>query len=218
MQFTVRSYHRCSETTERQRVQCPYHGMNIYDTLICLAINTWTLQGHSLGGAYATLLHCEFVRLSFSNDAAEIPPIPVKDVVTFGSPRVGVHDFAKTFVDLYKKSNSNSWRITNRWDWVTILPPRKNDFKYTHVDQEYVFSSYGPPEVKESEIGKYVSESEEELAQQGLKNPLDYFNTHRESLLYHNAPMQHLLTLTHYDSFIQPSLSIISIFKMRHFK
>jgi Lipase (class 3) len=81
---------------------------------------TVTICGHSLGGALATLLTLDVaLNTSCKN------PISY----TFASPRVGDHRFALT----YRKSVTQSYRIANRLDLVTMLPTIF-PLPYEHVD------------------------------------------------------------------------------------
>jgi triacylglycerol lipase len=91
------------------------------------ADKTLYLTGHSLGGALATLCGLDAaVNTLFSE------PI----VYTYGSPRVGDPAFAKAFADQVKQC----YRVNNRFDVVTHLPPhvyklpkRDTTYQYVHV-------------------------------------------------------------------------------------
>lgn len=82
-----------------------------------------TICGHSLGGALATLLSLDV--------AKSVPGTPVS-CYTFASPRTGDHVFA----DEYKKSDITSFRVANRLDLVTMLPPIL-PLPYDHVEGRY---------------------------------------------------------------------------------
>ncbi len=84
-----------------------------------------SLTGHSLGAALTTLLALEM---------AAKPGEP-PHVVTFASPLVG----DKTFAGKYDELTPDSWRIANRPDVVTYLPPPF--VGYTHVATEYPINS-----------------------------------------------------------------------------
>jgi len=74
--------------------------------------------GHSLGGALATLA------------ASRLPP---DALYTYGSPRVGNRNFARSLQKLAV------YRIVNHRDLVTTVPPPGPIFKYTHVgEQRYI--------------------------------------------------------------------------------
>ena len=61
----------------------------------------------------------------------------ITTVCTFASPRVGNAEFVRRFNQL----PLNSWRIVNRPDIVTLLPPHV--FGFCHVDTEQLLSSTG---------------------------------------------------------------------------
>ncbi len=84
------------------------------------------ITGHSLGAALATLL---------APEAAALLPNSRVSSVTLGSPRVGDRTFAGTFNTLLP----DSWRIANREDIATYLPPAFTG--YAHVGAEYLITS-----------------------------------------------------------------------------
>jgi triacylglycerol lipase len=87
------------------------------------------VAGHSLGGALATLCALDIsVNSPFRNPIA----------YSFGSPRVGDLAFARAYEDKI----AGSFRVHNRFDVVTHLPPenfklpkREKTFYYDHVSQ-----------------------------------------------------------------------------------
>ncbi|MGV0069074.1 lipase family protein [Mycobacterium colombiense] len=80
-------------------------------------VGSVTVCGHSLGGALATLLALDVAaNTAFTNPA----------VYTYGSPRTGDALFAGTFDQVVK----DSYRVANRLDIVTALPP---PIDYEHV-------------------------------------------------------------------------------------
>lgn len=81
---------------------------------------TVTVCGHSLGAALATLIVLDVA----TNTACHAPTC-----YTFGSPRVGDHQFVQNFNAAVKES----YRLANRLDMVTKLPT----FPYEHVDTHY---------------------------------------------------------------------------------
>lgn len=83
-------------------------------------VNSVTICGHSLGGALATLL---------ALDVAAHTVFTAPAVYTYGSPRTGDSLFASTYDQVVK----NSYRVTNRLDVVTALPP-------TFVGYEHVLT------------------------------------------------------------------------------
>ncbi|CEK14378.1 predicted lipase [Chthonomonas calidirosea] len=83
--------------------------------------------GHSLGAAVASL---------FALDAVGNSVLPACTVVyTFATPYVGNSQFAKT----YDAKVPNTFRIVNRLDIVTHLPPRAA-FNYSLIGQPYVLT------------------------------------------------------------------------------
>ncbi|RED63952.1 lipase family protein [Cohnella lupini] len=95
---------------------------------------TLYITGHSLGGALATLCALDIsTNTLFGNPG----------VYTYGSPRVGDPTFAKTFNNRLRYS----YRINNRFDVVTHLPPqafklpkRTRTYYYKHVAQSEMLS------------------------------------------------------------------------------
>ncbi|OBH59941.1 hypothetical protein A5687_19620 [Mycobacterium mantenii] len=83
-------------------------------------VTSVTICGHSLGGALATLL---------ALDVAANSVFTAPAVYTYGSPRTGDSLFASTYDQVVK----NSYRVTNRLDVVTALPP-------TFVGYEHVLT------------------------------------------------------------------------------
>lgn len=92
---------------------------------------SFTLAGHSLGGALATL---HSLVLASRN-------IPV-EAYLFASPMVGDATFVNTYNSLVKQS----YRIVNKPDIVPKLPGTL--LGYTHVDTLYEINSLDYPEIK----------------------------------------------------------------------
>ena len=86
------------------------------------------LTGHSLGGAMATLAASELIH------ADE----PFYGVYTFGQPRCGDRDFARTFNN---EAKSRFFRFQNNNDIVTRIPARL--MGYSHVGTFVYISSEG---------------------------------------------------------------------------
>lgn len=82
------------------------------------------ITGHSLGGALATLAAPDLVL----NAKCATPA-----VYTFGAPRAGDPQFAKSFNHLIR----TSWRISNFYDIVTQLPPLI--YRSPRTDQTYYY-------------------------------------------------------------------------------
>jgi predicted lipase len=85
-------------------------------------VGSVTICGHSLGGALATLLALDVAANTSFTDPA---------VYTYGSPRTGDSLFASTYDQVVK----NSYRVTNRLDVITAVPP-------TFVGYEHVLTPY----------------------------------------------------------------------------
>jgi Lipase (class 3) len=85
-------------------------------------VSSVTICGHSLGGALATLLALDVAANTVFTQPA---------VYTYASPRTGDSLFAST----YDQVVENSYRITNRLDVVTTLPP-------TFAGYEHVLTPY----------------------------------------------------------------------------
>ena len=86
------------------------------------------LTGHSLGGAIANLTAAYFF----------IKNRPVHSVYTFGAPRVGCKNFKNTY---NKFDCGRSFRIVNRHDIVSRIPPRM--LRYKHVGELHYLNSEG---------------------------------------------------------------------------
>jgi hypothetical protein len=84
-------------------------------------VSSLTICGHSLGGALATLLALDVAANTTFTEPA---------VYTYGSPRTGDSLFAATYDQVVK----NSYRVANRLDIITSLPP---PLGYEHVLNPY---------------------------------------------------------------------------------
>jgi len=131
------------------------------------------ITGHSLGGAYTTLLHCELNRL----EKTPTPPtVTVKDELTFGSPRTAFNALANRCGDNMQPGQS-SWRFANNWDPVPALPPRKV-LGYTHIDTGYKL-------YKDSDPTKIPSERNNGGEDSPVGNPPeDRISTHAIKVYY----------------------------------
>jgi hypothetical protein len=97
----------------------------IYNTLLPLSEKYGKdiiVTGHSLGGALATLF-------AFDNEYNDME-YNILSIVTFGSPRVGNHDFVTKF----NEYNVYSKRITHYRDIVPHVP--QNMLGYYHIPNE----------------------------------------------------------------------------------
>ncbi|TFE23546.1 lipase family protein [Cohnella luojiensis] len=125
---------------------------SILDALEKLSTNKAVyITGHSLGGALATLCALDVV-----NNSAFRPPV----VYTFGSPRVGDYQFAKS----YESKIDESYRVHNRFDVVTHLPPQtfklpKDDktYDYEHVRTSEALAFHNGSILANHAIGSYYS-------------------------------------------------------------
>ncbi|MFC5402883.1 lipase family protein [Cohnella soli] len=109
------------------------------------------LTGHSLGGALATL--CAL-------DASDNSSFKSPTTYTFGSPRVGDPTFAKAF----RERGGESFRVNNRFDVVTHLPPqtyklpkRDKTFYYEHVTKPETLSFHNGSVPANHVIGSYYA-------------------------------------------------------------
>ncbi|KAI0690866.1 Alpha/Beta hydrolase protein [Cytidiella melzeri] len=133
------------------------------------------VTGHSLGASYATLCYAELLRLSQLNPSSS--KIILRDLYTFGSPRVALEDFVSALSTSLSPSPSHSTpnttttsisssssthtthsrRITTVSDPVTLVPPvLLTDPTFVHVDGEawQVAEEKEPVRLK-SEVGTH---------------------------------------------------------------
>ena len=85
-------------------------------------IKTMIITGHSLGGALSTIFAYEIMTSTYD--------MRIRNIITFGSPRVGNYDFVKSF-ELY---NVPSYRITHYRDVVPHVPEEL--LGYLHISNE----------------------------------------------------------------------------------
>lgn len=88
-------------------------------------IKTLYITGHSLGAALATLCAIDIAANTYYHSPS---------LYTYGSPRVGDPTFSKTFA-MYVR---NSYRIANKFDAVTVAPPKI--YKLPKRDKKYYYS------------------------------------------------------------------------------
>ena len=100
---------------------------DLFDNLSLLAKKYGTrnilITGHSLGAAMATLMTYDIIIL--------FPTYTVTHLVTFGSPRVGNHEFVQSFNQRY---SNVYYRITHYYDMVPHVP--EEFMGYSHVSNE----------------------------------------------------------------------------------
>ena len=79
----------------------------------------------------------------------------IGDLYTFGSPRVGLNDWASAARTAMKAQNrGHVWRTANARDLVTIVPPVFPwDAKFIHLDAGWQISPTQAPTRLPSEIG-----------------------------------------------------------------
>lgn len=78
------------------------------------------------------------------------------DLYTFGCPRIGYKDLAEALRDHLGTHTGSTWRIVNKGDIVTQVPPRTHgtkDSPFNHTDGGYQLGGTNGPESLPSEIG-----------------------------------------------------------------
>jgi hypothetical protein len=110
-------------------------------------------QGYSLGGSYASFFHMETVR-RLGNSPFK-GNIYVGDLYTFGSPRVGLNDWASAArTAMGSQTRGHAWRAANVGDPVTTIPPIfPLDANFTHLDVGWQLSPHQVPVKLPTEIG-----------------------------------------------------------------
>ncbi|CAE6471404.1 unnamed protein product [Rhizoctonia solani] len=113
------------------------------------------VTGHSLGGSYSNLCYTQFTI------PGVLPPMGVLgDLYTFGCPRIGYKDFAEAMRDHLGPHTGSAWRIGNKGDLVTQVPPVTpwtHDSPFNHVNAGYRLYESDKPELLPSEIGTLTS-------------------------------------------------------------
>jgi len=135
--------------------------------------------GHSLGGAYATLCFSELMRL-YNNDPTYLMPendtydplqaffsslngrnFILRDLYTFGCPRVGglrnSANWAKNYKEALNHHEGKSWRVVNKDDPCTKVPPGGKPGlpgirPWNHIDSGYEVDESSPPRPLPTEI------------------------------------------------------------------
>ncbi|KAF5026915.1 hypothetical protein F66182_945 [Fusarium sp. NRRL 66182] len=107
------------------------------------------VTGHSLGGSYSSLCTAQLLI-----DVPGLEPhFKMGDEYTFGAPRVGSDNWANMNAELMEEGEGQMWRIVNRDDLVTDVPP--TDILpyqgFYHVDNGFRIFKDAPPEPIQSE-------------------------------------------------------------------
>lgn len=114
------------------------------------------VTGHSLGGSYATMCYTQMLL-----DQAPLKDgkggLMMGDSYTFGAPRVGSNEWARTQRTAVSLQPGQSWRIVNCDDLVPMVPPttlwgKENQLDFHHVDRGVRIFSKKPPVILDSEI------------------------------------------------------------------
>jgi triacylglycerol lipase len=113
---------------------------------------TLYITGHSLGGALATLCGLDVAANTSFGD-----PI----IYTYGSPRVGDPAFVKAFSGQIEQC----YRVNNRFDVVTLLPPhvyklpkKETTYHYVHVRESKGLSFHNGSVLSNHVISSYFAE------------------------------------------------------------
>jgi Lipase (class 3) len=83
----------------------------------------------------------------------------IGDLYTFGSPRVGLNDWASAArTAVSAQTQGHAWRTVNAGDPVTMVPPVLPwDANFIHLDAGWQISPKQAPTVIPSEIGTHTS-------------------------------------------------------------
>lgn len=81
----------------------------------------------------------------------------IGDLYTFGSPRVGLNDWASTVQSaMAAQTQGHAWRTVNAGDVVTTVPPvLPSDANFNHLDVGWQISPTQPPLKLPSEVGTH---------------------------------------------------------------
>jgi len=105
------------------------------------------VTGHSLGGSYSSFCFAQSLNLQVND---QLPaPASLGDLYTFGSPRVGLADWAQAVYDNAgnPKYLGQLWRIVNNIDLVPDVPPStlKSTPPFFHIDNGFkIFKDKDP--------------------------------------------------------------------------
>lgn len=114
-------------------------------------------QGHSLGASYASFCHMETVRRIGNTPVSN--SFYIGDLYTFGSPRVGLNDWASAArTAMSAQTQGHVWRTVDAGDVVTMVPPvLSSDANFTHLDGAWQISPTQAPLKLPSEIGTHTN-------------------------------------------------------------
>lgn len=110
-----------------------------------------------MGGSYANLCFAQL--LQELRITGGLPPHMVfGDMYTFGCPRIGQNEFAKSIRDnLTHEMTGSSWRIVNDNDLVPKVPPVwKLDPEFIHLNEGYTIKKDAKPQKLASEIDTHT--------------------------------------------------------------
>jgi len=83
----------------------------------------------------------------------------IGDIYTFGSPRVGLNDWASTVqAAMRAQTQGHAWRTVNTGDVVTMVPPvLLSGTKFNHLDVGWQISPAHAPLKLPSEVGTHTN-------------------------------------------------------------
>jgi hypothetical protein len=119
-------------------------------------------QGHSLGASYATLAYAGLLNTIHTGGPSTLTSanLALGDLYTFGSPRLGLTDFARAFGERMAEHAGSAWRVVNDADPITRVPPSPLQLgtvlhPFNHVDSGVrVFAAKAPERIA-SEVGTH---------------------------------------------------------------
>lgn len=106
----------------------------------------------------------------------------VRDLYTFGSPRLGLTDFAQLYSTLLATHGGTSWRIIDAHDPVTLVPPEplhigSEGWVFCHVDKAVKVQKDGSYAYVESEVQRGPDTL-------GVGGALLHFSDHCKSMFF----------------------------------
>lgn len=115
----------------------------------------------------------------------------LRDLYTFGSPRVTLEDFTDVFAMAMERHNGSSWRIVSAGDPVALVPPvLVTDAKFIHLDKTWQVSENTTPEPVKSERNSHPRPPMPDIGtNMSYHSPFQIvFNIEHESLIPSTAP------------------------------